>query len=159
MDLAQRFCSLSSRLRSFFHPHQMDQELKEELREHLEQQIKENLATGMSAKEARRTAMRDFGGLTQIEQQCRDAHGASPLEDFVQDLRYGFRQLRRSPGFSSLAILCLTLGIGSNAAVFSWVEGIFVPALSPGRTSGAAVCRGGAGTGHENRFAVMAGFP
>src|SRR5215472_8927965 len=124
MDLAQLFYSLSSRLRSFFHPSQTDQELKEELREHLEQQIKENMATGMSEKEARSTAMRDFGGLTQIEQQCRDAHGASPLRDFVQDLRYGFRQLRRSPGFSALAILCLTLGIGSNAAVFSWVEGL-----------------------------------
>jgi len=60
----------------------------------------------------------------QIEQQRRDARGGNVAEDFVQDLRYGFRQLGRSPGFSALAILCLTLGIGANAAVFSWVEGI-----------------------------------
>ena len=124
MDIEQWFYSLPLRLRSFFHPNQVDQELKEELREHLEQQIKENVARGMSPEEARYSAVRTLGGITQIEQQCRDARGGSVLEDFVQDLRYGFRQLCRSPGFSALAILCLTLGIGANATVFSWVEGI-----------------------------------
>jgi predicted permease len=68
--------------------------------------------------------MLTMGGLTQVEQQCRDARGGSVFQDFIQDLRYGFRQLHRSPGFSALTILCLTLGIGANAAVFSWVEGI-----------------------------------
>ena len=84
----------------------------------------ENVARGMSPEEARSSAVRTLGGITQIEQQCRDARGGSVLADFVQDLRYGFRQLCRSPGFSALAILCLTLGIGANAAVFSWIEGI-----------------------------------
>ena len=65
-----------------------------------------------------------MGGMAQVEQQCRDARGRSIMDEFVQDLRYGFRQLLRSPGFSVLAILCLTLAIGANAAVFSWVEGI-----------------------------------
>ena len=65
-----------------------------------------------------------MGGIPQIEQQCRDTRGGSVVDDFIQDLRYGLRQLLRSPGFSALAILCLTLGIGANAAVFSWVEGI-----------------------------------
>jgi macrolide transport system ATP-binding/permease protein len=124
MKIEQWFYSLPLRWRSFFHSHEVDQEIKEELRAHLEQQINENIAKGMSAEEARRCAMRAMGGLTQIEQQCRDAGGGSLLQDFVQDLRYGFRQLRRSPGFSALAVLCLTLGIGANAAVFSWVEGI-----------------------------------
>jgi macrolide transport system ATP-binding/permease protein len=124
MKIEQWFYSLPLRWRSFFHSHEVDQEIKEELRAHLEQQINENIAKGMSAEEARRCAMRAMGGLTQIEQQCRDAQGGSVLQDFVQDLRYGFRQLRRSPGFSALAVLCLTLGIGANAAVFSWVEGI-----------------------------------
>src|SRR5208282_1668930 len=76
---------------------------------------------------------RTLGGITQIEQQCRDARGGNFMENLAQDLRYGFRQLRRSPGFSALAILCLTLGIGANAAVFSWVEGILFrpyPAVS-----------------------------
>ena len=124
MDIEQWLYSLPLRLRSFFHPNQVDEELKEELHGHLEQQIKENVERGMSPEEARRSAMRAMGGITQIEQQCRDARGGNLLEDFVQDLRYGFRQLCRSPGFSALAILCLTLAIGANAAVFSWVEGI-----------------------------------
>jgi predicted permease len=124
MSIEQLFYSLPQRLRSFFHPNQMDQEMKEELREHLEQQISENIAKGMPLEEARRSAMLTMGGLTQVEQQCRDARGGSVFQDFIQDLRYGFRQLHRSPGFSALTILCLTLGIGANAAVFSWVEGI-----------------------------------
>lgn len=124
MDIEQWFYSLPSRWRSFFHRNQVDRELKEELQEHLEAQIQENVERGMSAEQARYSGMRTLGGITQIEQQCRDARGGSFLEDFVQDVRYGFRQLARNPGFSALAILCLTLGIGANAAVFSWVEGI-----------------------------------
>jgi predicted permease len=118
------FYALPLRLRSFFRRQQVDQELKDELRDHLEQQVKENLAAGMSPEEARYAALRAMGGMTQIEQQCRDARGGGVMEDLVQDLRYGFRQLFRSRGFSILAILCLTLGIGANAAVFSWIEGI-----------------------------------
>jgi macrolide transport system ATP-binding/permease protein len=124
MDIQQWLYSLPLRLRSFFHPSQIDQEMKDELREHLAQQIRENMAKGMSPEEARRSAILALGGLTQVEQQCRDACGGSLLQDFAQDLRYGFRQLVRRPGFSALAILCLTLGIGANAAVFSWIEGI-----------------------------------
>lgn len=124
MGIERWLYSFPVRLRSLFHPHQVDQELKEEIREHLEQQIEENIASGMSAEEARRAAVHSLGGITQIEQQCRDARGGNVVEDFFQDLRYGVRQLCRSPGFSALAILCLTLGIGANAAVFSWLEGI-----------------------------------
>ncbi len=118
------FYTLPLRLRSFFRRQQVDNELTDELRDHLEQQIQENLTAGMSPEEARYSALRALGGMTQIEQQCRDARGGSVIEDLVQDLRYGLRQLLRSPGFSALAILCLTLGIGANTAVLSWIEGI-----------------------------------
>jgi len=124
MHLEEWLYSLPLRLRSFFRPNQVDEEMKEELREHLEEQIAENIAKGMSPDHARRSALLALGGLAQVEQQCRDVHGRSMVRDFVQDLRYGFRQLHRSPGFSALAVLCLTLGIGTNAVVFSWVEGI-----------------------------------
>jgi macrolide transport system ATP-binding/permease protein len=124
MRIEQWLYSLSVRLRSFFHPHQVDEEMKEELRAHIEEQIEQNVARGMSPEEARYSALRAMGGIVQIEQQCREARGGSIVEDFVQDLRYGFRQLGRSPGSSVLVIVCLTLGIGANAAVFSWLEGI-----------------------------------
>jgi MacB-like periplasmic core domain len=131
------------RLCSFFRPNQVDQELKAELRGHLEQQIQENVAQGMSAEEARYSAMHALGGLAQIEEQCRDARGGSVLQDLAQDLRYGFRQLKRAPGFSALSVLCLTLGIGANAAVFSWVEGILFRPYSA--------------VAHQERLLAMAG--
>ncbi len=124
MTFEQWVYTLPLRLRAFFRRKQVDQELEDELRDHLEQQIQENLATGMAPEEARYSALRKMGGMTQIEQQCRDARGGNVMEDLIQDLRYGFRQLFRSRGFSLLAILCLTLGIGANTAVFSWMEGI-----------------------------------
>ncbi|HEY6271570.1 MAG TPA: ABC transporter permease, partial [Terriglobales bacterium] len=83
-----------------------------------------NLRNGMTAEDARREAVRTFGGVEQIKETYRDRRGLPMIETGLQDLRFGLRMLRRSPGFSSLAILCLTLGIGANAAVFSWIEGI-----------------------------------
>ena len=148
------------RLRSFFRPHQADQELKEELREHLDQQIEANVASGHVPEEARYSALRALGGMTQIEQQCRDARGGSFFEDLVQDLRYGLRQLLRSPGFSALAILCLTLGIGANAAVFSWIEGILFrpyPAVAHQERLFAIAGTARGETGRDAAF--MAGLP
>jgi macrolide transport system ATP-binding/permease protein len=124
MRFEQWFYTLPLRWRDRFRGKQMDQELGDELRDHLEQQIQVNLEQGMSKEDARRAALLALGGMTQIEQQCRDARGHNLIGNTIQDLRYGVRQLCRSPGFSILTILCLTLGIGANAAVFSWAEGI-----------------------------------
>lgn len=124
MSFERWFQTVPLRWRDRFRRRQVDQELSDELRDHLDQQIQLNLETGMSMEDARYAALRALGGVAQIEQQCRDARGRSFIENTIQDLRYGFRQLFRSPGFSILTILCLTLGIGANAAVFSWAEGI-----------------------------------
>jgi predicted permease len=124
MQFERWFYTLPLRIRSLFRRSQTDQELRDELQDHLDQQIKDNLAEGMTDEEARCSALRRMGGMAQVEEQCRDKRRVSLIQDLLQDLHYGFRQLRRSPGFSLIAILCLTLGTGANAAVFSWIEGI-----------------------------------
>jgi predicted permease len=118
------YYKLSLRLRSIFHKNQAELDLSEELQFHLQNQIDQYVAQGMNPKEARHAALRSLGGIEQAKEECRDARKVNLIENFLQDVRYGLRMLRRSPGFSILAILCLTLGIGANAAVFSWIEGI-----------------------------------
>src|SRR5271170_4895713 len=112
------------RLAALFRRRRLEDDLDEELRSHLEMAIELNVRKGMSAAEARREALRSFGGVERTKEMCRDQRGLPMIETAWQDLRFGFRILRRSPGFSLLTILCLTLGIGANAAVFSWIEGI-----------------------------------
>ena len=112
------------RLRSLFRKQQADWELSNEFQFHLQSQIDEYIAQGMEAQEARYAALRSLGGIEQFKQECRDVRSVSFIEHIQQDLRFGFRMLLRSPGFSLLAIICLTVGIGANAAVFSWIEGV-----------------------------------
>jgi len=112
------------RLAALFRHRHLEDDLDAELRSHIEMAIELNMRKGMSAEDARREALRSFGGVEQTKEIYRDQRGLPMLETALQDLRFGLRMLRRSPGFSLLAILCLTLGIGANAAVFSWVEGI-----------------------------------
>ena len=114
----------SLRLRSLFRKNKAELDLSEELRFHLQNQIDEFVAQGMHPQEACRAALKSLGGVEQIKEECRDAREVNFIDNFLQDIRFGLRMLRRSPGFSMLAILCLTLGIGANAAVFSWIEGI-----------------------------------
>src|SRR6202035_2155149 len=80
--------------------------------------------SGVPMAEAERRAQLEFGGMENYKEQCREARRFHGIHGFFADLRFGFRMLWRNPGFSILAILCLTLGIGADAAVFSWVEGI-----------------------------------
>src|SRR6202521_1934697 len=116
--------SIVQRLTALFRRRRMEDDLDDELRSHLEMSAELNLRKGMSPADARREALRSFGGIEQAKEECRDARKVNLIENFLQDVRFGLRMLRRSPGFSLLAILCLTLGIGANAAVFSWIEGI-----------------------------------
>ena len=112
------------RVGALFRRGHLEADLDAELRAHVEMAVELNQRKGMTAEEARREAIRGFGGFEQTKEIYRDQRGLPMVESALQDLRFGFRMLRRSPGFSILAILCLILGIGTNTAVFSWVEGI-----------------------------------
>src|SRR5438477_7446212 len=96
-------------------------EFDEERQFHIEARTDEYVRAGMSREEARRAALKRFGNHTLAQERTQDADMFRWIDDLRRDSSYAVRMLRRSPGFSLLAILCLTLGIGASAAVFSWI--------------------------------------
>jgi putative ABC transport system permease protein len=120
---------LLHRLRSLFTRDRVDRELDEEMRFHLDQQIATYVRQGMTRDEAERRARVEFGGLDQIREEHRDQRGVALVEDLARDVRYGVRQLRRSPAFAAAALLCLALGIGATTAVYSLVDAILLRPL------------------------------
>src|SRR5438270_6982317 len=121
-----RFRAWFSRLVGLVRKQSREAEMNAEIQQHLDALTERNIVAGMSPKEARNAALREFGGVEQIKEVAREQRVWRWAEEFLQDVRFGARMLLRSPTFSLLAILCLTLGIGTNAAVFSWIEGILI---------------------------------
>src|SRR5688500_9559502 len=120
---------LWTKIRALFRIRKRDAEMSEEMRLHLEMQTERNVAAGMDVDEARYAARRQFGGVEQIKERCRDQRSSVWLEQTLSDIRFAGRMLRKNRGFAFAATLSLALCIGANTAIFSMLYALVIRPL------------------------------
>jgi predicted permease len=120
---------LKLRLQSLTGRTSLENSLDEEMRFHLDHLIEEKIASGMSPRDARSEALRDFGNAALLQEECRDERRVAWIENLIRDTRYGWRTFLKNPSFTLTAVLSLALGIGGAMAVFTIIESVMLKSL------------------------------
>lgn len=120
---------LRMRVRSLFRRDRVERELDKELRFHLDEAVAEGTGKGLSREDAQRSALKKLGGITHVQEECRDMRRTNFLENVKQDVGYAIRTLLKSPGFTTVIVLTLALSIGATSAIFSVIDGVLLRSL------------------------------